>query len=96
MQREHLLERGRLLTLGGLSMRTRNLGLDQTPAEASNQGADNLARLSGIARSESPEPTRGDTSTLKELLEAERDGTIVLDAETVAERRCSSPTRFLS
>jgi DNA replication protein DnaC len=54
---DRVLERGRLLTLDGPSMRTKHLGLDQAPPEASNQGADNLARISGIARPEFPEPT---------------------------------------
>ena len=53
---DRVLERGRLLTLDGPSMRTRHLGLDPAPAEASNQGADNLVRISGIARPEFPEP----------------------------------------
>jgi DNA replication protein DnaC len=53
---DRVLERGRLLTLDGPSMRTKHLGLDQAPAEASNQGPDNLARISGIARPEFPEP----------------------------------------
>jgi DNA replication protein DnaC len=54
---DRVLERGRLLTLDGPSMRTKHLGLDQAHAEASNQGADNLARISGIPRPEFPEPT---------------------------------------
>src|SRR5712691_2001675 len=54
---DRVLERGRLLTLDGPSIRTKHLGLDEAQAEASNQGAD-LARISGIARPEFPEPTR--------------------------------------
>ncbi len=53
---DRVLERGRLLTLDGPSIRTRHLGLDDVPAGASNHGADNLARISGIARPEFPEP----------------------------------------
>jgi DNA replication protein DnaC len=53
---DRVLERGRLLTLDGPSMRTRHLGLDEVSPEASNHPADNLARISGIARPEFPEP----------------------------------------
>src|SRR2546422_1328771 len=53
---DRILERGRLLTLDGPSMRTKHLGLDDATWEASKQGADNLARISGIARQEFPEP----------------------------------------
>jgi DNA replication protein DnaC len=54
---DRVLERGRLLTLDGPSLRTKHLGLDEAQAPASNQGADNSARISGIARPEFPEPT---------------------------------------
>jgi hypothetical protein len=51
---DRVLERGRVLTLDGPSLRTRHLGLDDpTQAEASTQ----LARISGIPRPEFPEPT---------------------------------------
>jgi len=50
---DRVLERGRLLTLDGPSMRTKHLGLDESPAGASNQPA----RISGIDRPEFPEPT---------------------------------------
>jgi DNA replication protein DnaC len=53
---DRVLERGRLLTLDGPSMRTRHLGLDEVTPAASNHDTDNLARISGIARPESPEP----------------------------------------
>jgi DNA replication protein DnaC len=53
---DRILERGRLLTLDGPSMRTKHLGLDDVTSEASNREADNLARISGIARPEFPEP----------------------------------------
>ena len=56
---DRVLERGRLLTLDGPSMRTRHLGLDEVTPEASNHPADNLARISGIARPEFPEPPPG-------------------------------------
>jgi DNA replication protein DnaC len=55
---DRILERGRLLTLDGPSMRTRHLGLDQATAQGSNQETDNLARIPGIARPQFPEPTR--------------------------------------
>lgn len=54
---DRVLERGRLLTLDGPSMRTRHLGLDEAAPETSNHPADNLARISGIGRPEFPEPT---------------------------------------
>src|SRR5438128_8870223 len=53
---DRILERGRLLTLDGPSMRTQHLGLDDATSEASNQEGHNLARISGIARPEFPEP----------------------------------------
>ena len=54
---DRVLERGRILTLDGPSMRTQHLGLDESTSGASNQADDNLARISGIARPEFPEPT---------------------------------------
>jgi hypothetical protein len=45
---DRVLERGRLLTLDGPSMRTRHLGLDDLTLGASSLGGDNLARISGI------------------------------------------------
>lgn len=56
---DRILERGRILTLDGPSMRTKHLGLDESTSEASNQADDDLARISGIARPEFPEPTSG-------------------------------------
>ena len=53
---DRILERGRLLALDGPSIRTKHLGLDQTPTQESNQETDNLARISGIPRPEFPEP----------------------------------------
>jgi DNA replication protein DnaC len=53
---DRILERGRILTLDGPSMRTQHLGLDESTSRASNQADDNLARISGIARPEFPEP----------------------------------------
>jgi DNA replication protein DnaC len=53
---DRVLERGRLLTLDGQSIRTKHLGLDVAQTEASNH-PDNLARISGIPRPEFPEPT---------------------------------------
>jgi DNA replication protein DnaC len=60
---DRVLERGRLLTLDGPSMRTRHLGLDDLSLGASNHEGDNLARLSGIPRPEFPEPTATASST---------------------------------
>jgi len=58
---DRILERGRLLTLDGPSMRTRHLGLDDPTANpASTQSASlsgDGARISGIQRPEFPEPT---------------------------------------
>jgi DNA replication protein DnaC len=53
---DRVLERGRLLTLDGPSMRTKHLRLDETTSAASNQPDDNLARISGITRPEFPDP----------------------------------------
>lgn len=51
---DRVLERGRLLTLDGPSLRTKHLGLDDpTAATASPQ----VARISGIRTPEFPEPT---------------------------------------
>src|SRR6266852_8956951 len=51
---DRILERGRMLTLDGPSMRTKHLGLDDpTSPEASDQPA----RISGIQAPEFPEPT---------------------------------------
>lgn len=54
---DRILERGRLLTLDGPSIRTKHLGLDAPAGETSNQAGDNPARISGIPRPEFPEPT---------------------------------------
>ena len=54
---DRVLERGRLLKLDGPSMRTQHLGLD-APAHAA-AGSAEVARISGTARPEFPEPTRG-------------------------------------
>lgn len=54
---DRVLERGRLITLDGPSVRTKHLGLDLAQIEASNH-PDNLDRISGITRPEFPEPTR--------------------------------------
>jgi DNA replication protein DnaC len=59
---DRILERGRMLTLDGPSMRTKHLGLDDPTANpASTQVAASLsgegARISGIERPEFPEPT---------------------------------------
>ncbi len=57
---DRILERGRVLTLDGPSLRTKHLGLDDpTSSEALLQPA----RISGIQAAEFPEPTTG-TATL--------------------------------
>jgi DNA replication protein DnaC len=57
---DRVLERGRLLTLDGPSMRTKHLALDETPQpEASSQPA----RISGIHRPEFPEPAPSSART---------------------------------
>jgi DNA replication protein DnaC len=57
---DRILERGRLLTLDGPSLRTRHLGLDdpttQTPSAQ-------VVRISGIRESDFPEPTRSSCSS---------------------------------
>ena len=51
---DRILERGRLLTLDGPSMRTKHLGLDDPTSPGAS---DQAARISGIQRPEFPEPT---------------------------------------
>ena len=51
---DRILERGRLLTLDGPSMRTKHLGLDDS---TSLGASDQPARIFGIQRPEFPEPT---------------------------------------
>ncbi|MBI1875894.1 MAG: ATP-binding protein [Acidobacteria bacterium] len=59
---DRILERGRVLTLDGPSLRTRHLGLDDpTSPEASHSPA----RISGIDRPEFPEPTAVPTLVLR-------------------------------
>jgi DNA replication protein DnaC len=58
---DRILERGRMLTLDGPSMRTRHLGVDDaTSPEASAPPA----RISGIDRPEFPEPTAAEATIL--------------------------------
>jgi hypothetical protein len=52
---DRILERGRLLTLDGPSMRTKHLGLDDPTSPGAS---DQPARISGIDQPEFPEPTR--------------------------------------
>jgi len=57
---DRILERGRVLTLDGPSMRTRHLGLDDPtaiPASTQSASLSEGARISGIQRPEFPEPT---------------------------------------
>lgn len=51
---DRILERGRLLTLDGPSMRTKHLGLDDPTSPGAS---DQPARIPGIQRPEFPEPT---------------------------------------
>jgi DNA replication protein DnaC len=60
---DRVLERGRLLTLDGPSIRTRHLGLDEHSPGASNQPA----IISGIDRPEFPEPTLVDRRVESQL-----------------------------
>jgi len=64
---DRILERGRMLILDGPSMRTRHLGLDDPTAIAASTQAASVsgegARISGIQRSEFPEPTTWYTDT---------------------------------
>jgi hypothetical protein len=53
---DRVLERGRLLTLDGPSMRTKHLGLDDATAPGPS---DQAARISGTDAPEFPEPTKG-------------------------------------
>jgi DNA replication protein DnaC len=58
---DRILERGRVLTLDGPSLRTKHLGLDDpTSTEALHQPA----RISGIDVPEFPEPTHGTITTV--------------------------------
>ena len=56
---DRVLERGRLLTLDGPSLRTKHLGLDDP---TSTSPSPDVARISGIRAPEFPEPTDGATS----------------------------------
>ena len=57
---DRILERGRLLTLDGPSMRTKHLGLDDPTSPGTS---DQPARISGIDQPEFPEPTPAKTTT---------------------------------
>lgn len=54
---DRILERGRLLTLDGPSMRTKHLGLDDPTSPGAS---DQAATIPGIERPDFPEPTRPD------------------------------------
>ena len=62
---DRILERGRVLTLDGPSMRTKHLGLDEP---ASSEASDQPARISGINAPEFPEPTQITWNSLAMLL----------------------------
>ena len=57
---DRVLERGRLLTLDGPSLRTKHLGLDDPTA---SRPSPQVARISGIRAPEFPEPTSSASST---------------------------------
>lgn len=64
---DRVLERGRVITLDGPSLRTMHLGLDDpTQADALTE----LARISGIPRPEFPEPTTRGISWIKAARQA--------------------------
>ncbi|MPY87173.1 MAG: AAA family ATPase [Luteitalea sp.] len=54
---DRVLERGRLVRLDGPSVRTLHVNLDDAMQEESDQAGD-MIRISGIQRSEFPEPTK--------------------------------------
>jgi len=56
---DRILERGRMLTLDGPSMRTKHLGIEDA---TSPEAPVSPARISGIDRPEFPEPTRSERS----------------------------------
>ena len=69
---DRILERGRVLTLDGPSMRTKHLGLDDpTASEASHQPAriadGEVIRISGIELPEFPEPTPSGSDAARRL-----------------------------
>jgi hypothetical protein len=55
---DRILERGRMLTLDGPSLRTRHLGIDDATSPG---GSAPPARISGIDRPEFPEPTENES-----------------------------------
>jgi DNA replication protein DnaC len=74
---DRILERGRVLTLDGPSIRTRHLGLDDPTANpASPQSASvsgEGARISGIQRPEFPEPTRASGQSWRARIRPRRE-----------------------
>jgi DNA replication protein DnaC len=54
---DRVLERGRLMRLDGPSVRTLHVNLDEAMREESDQGATQVARISGKTWPEFPEPT---------------------------------------
>jgi DNA replication protein DnaC len=62
---DRILERGRVLTLDGPSMRTKHLGLDDSTSPGAS---DQPARISGIDGPEFPEPTPPDSCAARSAL----------------------------
>jgi DNA replication protein DnaC len=60
---DRILERGRLLTLDGPSLRTKHLGLDE--ASVTEASDPQPARISGIQRPEFPEPTNSELACVR-------------------------------
>jgi DNA replication protein DnaC len=89
---DRVLERGRLLTLNGPSMRTSHLGLDDPTLGASNHAGTNLARISGIQRPEFLEPTRVDPARESDCAKRSRDAPTFSPTALV---RPPSPTRYM-
>ena len=71
---DRILERGRMLTLDGPSMRTRHLGLDDPTASTASTHQASLsgkgARISGIQAPEFPEPTDLSTAWQQSALDS--------------------------
>ena len=74
---DRILERGRLLTLDGPSMRTKHLGLEDFSA---TEPQAQVAKLSGIHAPEFPEPTRSKVSRGAAAPAATRPATMVTAA----------------
>jgi len=97
---DRILERGRMLTLDGPSMRTRHLGLDDPTANPASTQAASVsgegARISGIQRPEFPEPTREDEQNPEhrtQNTEPARQVTIIAECTSTPRRQRASTWR---